>query len=104
MRMLNRGSKGSRVCIRIIFLTCALVSIGGCAILDDQITSRSDILNDATDNAKNDGILVNIVRASHSQPLNFLAISKATGGQTTDFKIGLPNVTFGPGQTVAQKQ
>ena len=100
----RQHSLGLHAIIRTAFLACALLPMDACAILDDQITSRSDILKDATDNAKNNWILVNIIRASHSQPLNFLAISKATGGQTTDFKVGLPNVTFGPGQTVAQKQ
>jgi hypothetical protein len=36
--------------------------------------------------------------------LNFVTISKASGTQTTDLKVGLPTFTLGPAQAIAAKQ
>lgn len=76
----------------------------GCSAMDLQLEPRNGAINQQTDNARNNEILLNIVRASRSQPLNFVPISKASGTQTTDFKLGVPTVTIGPGQTLAQHQ
>src|SRR5262245_18662140 len=48
--------------------------------------------------------LLNIVRASRFQPLNFVAISQVAGNQSEQLTNGLPTITFGPGQLISQKQ
>jgi hypothetical protein len=81
-----------------------LMILAGCTAMDYQLNPRAGAINHETDNARNNEILLNIVRASHSQPLNFVPISKASGTQTTDLKIGLPTFTFGPAQTALARQ
>ena len=78
--------------------------LAACAVMDYQLEPRAGVINHQTDNARNNEILLNIVRASYSQPLNFVPISKASGTQTTDLKVGLPTFTLGPAQTIVQKQ
>ena len=72
--------------------------------MDYQLEPRAGVINHQTDNARNNEILLNIIRASYSQPLNFVPISKASGTQTTDLKVGLPTFTLGPFQTLMEKQ
>jgi hypothetical protein len=90
--------------IRIVLGGGAGLLLAGCAIMDYQLEPRAGVINHQTDNARNNEILLNIVRASYSQPLNFVPISKASGTQTTDLKVGLPTFTLGPAQTISQKQ
>jgi hypothetical protein len=84
-------------------LPCFLIC-WGCAFVDSQIPGRNSILNQGYDIAGNDEILLNILRAKHYQPLRFYLHSKIAPSQTTSASIGLPNITVGPGQTVAQHQ
>src|ERR1700744_6623850 len=76
----------------------------GCALMDYELEPRAGAINHQTDNARNNELLLNIVRASYSQPLNFVPISKASGTQTTDLKVGLPTFTLGPAQPIVDKQ
>jgi hypothetical protein len=80
------------------------LTLASCSATDLQLDPRAGTINHQTDNARNNEILLNIVRAGHSQPLNFVPISKASGTQTTDLKLGLPTFTFGPGQTALEQQ
>jgi hypothetical protein len=92
----------------VLFRYCVIVSVslflGACAVMDYQLEPRAGVINHQTDNARNNEILLNIVRASYSQPLNFVPISKTSGTQSTDLKVGLPTFTLGPAQTITQKQ
>lgn len=92
----------------IIFRNCFIIGLtmllGACAVMDYQLEPRAGVINHQTDNARNNEILLNIVRASYSQPLNFVPISKTSGTQTTDLKVGFPTFTLGPAQTIIQKQ
>jgi hypothetical protein len=81
----------------VLCLTC-------CAVVDSSIESRVGTITNGYDNAFNDELLRNVVRAADSQPLRFFSHSKISPSQMSDLKIGLPAVTFGPGQTAAQKQ
>ncbi|WP_375414133.1 hypothetical protein [uncultured Bradyrhizobium sp.] len=87
-----------RKLVPLIFLllsSCAAVDQFGERIYDGNKNSQL---------AQNQETLVNIVRASRLQPLNFVAISQVAGGQTEQLNTGLPTITFGPLQTVAQHQ
>jgi hypothetical protein len=94
--------------MRPIWVACCVATlsfvVAGCSATDFQLEPRADTINQETDFAHNNEILLNIVRASRSQPLNFVPISKASGMQSTDLKIGLPTLTLGPEQTAMQRQ
>jgi hypothetical protein len=77
-----------------------LILLTGCAAVD-QYGSRIYDANLNSQNALNQEVLLNVVRASRFQSANFMAISQVTGGQTEMVSTGLPTVSFGPGQTAA---
>jgi hypothetical protein len=83
-------------------VACSLV-LSACAIVD-QFESRIYDSNLKSQNAMNQETLVNIVRASRFQTMNFVALTQLTGGQAETLTTGLPTVTFGPAQTIAQHQ
>jgi hypothetical protein len=87
-------------------LTALVVSaaLAGCSVVVDQFKDRVYSANYQTNDAMNEETLLNIVRASQSEPLTFVGIGKVTGGRTEALKLGLPSITFGPQQTVAQGQ
>jgi hypothetical protein len=62
-------------------ILCAVISgwLGGCAIVDNALSPRTYSINEGADAVLNNTILLNILRASSSEPLNFVAIAKYTG-------------------------
>ena len=77
---------------------CSLVLmalLGACAMID-TVDPRYDSVNRSTAKARNESILLNIVRASHSVPLNFVAFTRVSGSTSVGANAGLP--TFGLGQ------
>jgi hypothetical protein len=88
-----------RICgllpLSLLLISCAAVDQFGSRIYDGNLNSQ---------NAMNQEILVNIIRASRLQSTNFMAITQVSGTQTETLTTGLPSVTFGPAQTVAQHQ
>jgi hypothetical protein len=85
------------------FLPFLVVGLCSCATVD-QFGERIYDGNRNSQLAQNQETLVNIVRASNFQPLNFVGISQVTGGQSEQLNTGLPTITIGPLQTVAQHQ
>jgi hypothetical protein len=63
--------------LRVCLLAAFGALIGGC--IDSTLAPRSSDINQNTQNARESAILMNIVRASRSEPLNFVALSKYTG-------------------------
>jgi hypothetical protein len=55
------------------------ISTGGCSLVDGTLSPRALDINQGTQNVRESGILLNIVRASRSEPLNFVALSRYTG-------------------------
>jgi hypothetical protein len=78
-------------------VACALAAglLAACAAVD-HIEPRYENVNHAAANARNEGILLNIVRASKHIPLNFIAFSKVTGSGTLALSAGLPRFGVGP--------
>jgi hypothetical protein len=68
--------------------------LGGCAFVD-VVDPRYDSINRSTAKARNESILLNIVRASHSAPLNFIAFSKVSGQTIVTANAGLPQFNIG---------
>jgi hypothetical protein len=61
--------------LKVLAALCALLS--GC--IDSTLAPRASDINIGTQNVRESAILTNIVRASRSEPLNFVALSKYTG-------------------------
>ena len=61
--------------LKLLAVLCALVA--GC--VDSTLAPRAADINLGTQNLRESAILLNIVRASRSEPLNFVALSKYTG-------------------------
>ena len=80
-----------------------MLSLSACAAVD-QFGERIYDGNRNSMLAQNQETLVNILRASNLQPLNFVGISQVTGGQSEQLSSGLPTITLGPLQTAAQHQ
>ena len=78
-----------------VFACALLAGLSACAVLD-RVDPRYDNVNRATAYARNQSILLNIIRASHDAPLNFLAFSKITGQMQATIGAGVPNFTLGP--------
>jgi hypothetical protein len=89
--------------VRVAWIPLAGILLMSCAAVD-QFGTRINDTNLNSQNAMNRETLLNIVRAEYLQPLNFVAITQVTGGQTETLSTGLPTITFGPAQTMAQHQ
>jgi hypothetical protein len=75
----------------------ALLGVGltACAVID-RVDPRFDTVNRAAANARNESILLNIVRASHNIPLNFVAFSRVSGSHSLGAGAALPTFGLGP--------
>jgi hypothetical protein len=78
-------------------VACVLSS---CSAVDSAIDPRYDTINRSTAKARNESILLNIVRASHSVPLNFVAFSRVSGATQVGGSVALPNFQVGPSYIV----
>lgn len=87
----------------IVAAAIASVLVGACAIVD-QFDDRVYRGNLQSQNALNSETLLNILRASRYQSMNFVAITQVTGGLQETVSTGLPTITIGPAQTAAQHQ
>lgn len=90
--------------IRLVGVIFGATALTGCSMVDTHLEERITAVNKGVNAARNEGILLNVIRAGNSEPLSFVAISKISGSQNTDVKLGLPTITIGKGQTTAQKQ
>jgi hypothetical protein len=94
------GAANTISMLAVCWLTTLL---SGCAFVDN-FTPRQYALNIHSQDALNQETLLNIIRASRFQPLNFMGIGLLTGNQSEDLRIGLPTITFGPGQSTTAKE
>jgi hypothetical protein len=85
-------------------IAMACVGLSACAFTDGTVDGRYDTINRSTDAARNQAILLNIVRASRAEPLNFVAFAKIGGTTSTSMGVGLPTFFVGPDRALNQKQ
>src|SRR5262245_36129662 len=78
-------------------------TVGACAVID-RPDPRHDTINRAAANARNESILLNIVRASQGVPLNFIAFSRVSGSHSAQANAGLPAFGVGPVPLVTSVQ
>src|SRR5262245_49794737 len=89
--------------LKLLAVLCALVT--GC--VDSTLAPRAADINLGTQNLRESAILLNIVRASRSEPLNFVALSKYTGTGSVSLNESLTKnsiTKFGNPSTVALGQ
>jgi hypothetical protein len=71
-------------------------ALAGCAAVDGSVAPRYDTLSRNFADARNQGILLNIVRAAHDYPLSFAAISQAIPSLANTTTFALPSFLAGP--------
>jgi len=69
--------------------------VASCAY-NDHFDNRVDRFDIASEQARDQMILTNIVRASKAEPLAFLQIGKVTGVNSSSNQMGLPSMILGP--------
>jgi hypothetical protein len=93
----NRGCDwGGGMSFRSIGLVASIVlAVGGCAFVD-PVDSRYDTIGRSLAKARNEAIFLNLVRASHNYPLDFVTIANVTPSITNTSSLGLPSFLLGP--------
>ncbi len=69
--------------------------VGGCAYVDN-IAPRADTINRSITDYRNEATFLNIIRASYSEPMDFVTVTGATGHSTFNGSQGLPTFIIGP--------
>jgi len=84
---------GSNKYVRLLFAACAL-ALAGCAIVD-QYSGRATVYNLESEQAHDQGLLLNIVRASQRRPRQFTIVQQIIGTATAEGSANLM-FPFGP--------
>jgi hypothetical protein len=79
-----------------------LLLLGGCLTFG-RIDARGTTINESIGAMGNRAILLNLVRASRSEPLYFLSLNQVQAQGAADLKLGAPSFNEGPGLTQSQK-
>jgi hypothetical protein len=69
--------------------------LAGCAVVD-PVDGRYDTIGRSLAKARNESILLNIVRASHDWPLSFSTIANVSPSMTNTSILGVPTFLLGP--------
>ena len=82
-------------------LLAGAMSLGltGC-IAFGSIDRRADTINDQVANGQNQGVLLNLARASRSEPIYVVAFNQISASGTTDFHASAPTFVEGPTKVV----
>jgi hypothetical protein len=84
----------SKVIYAMSFVSLSAL-LAACGVVDTY-NSRAGTMNRALTDYRNEATLLNIVRASRSEPMNFVALTGATGHTTLGGSQGFPTITVGP--------
>jgi hypothetical protein len=71
------------------------LAMTGCAVID-PVDSRYDTISRSIAKARNESIFLNLIRASHNYPLDFVTIANVTPGMTNTTSLALPAFLVGP--------
>jgi hypothetical protein len=80
---------------RIIICAALLATAPGCAVVDD-VSLRSETMNTSMAEYNQYATLMNIVRASRYEPLNFVAVTQGSPNTSFVGNAAVPNLTFNP--------
>jgi hypothetical protein len=84
-----------RVRVGAVVASCVTGFLTQCTMVD-TIDGRFDNINQSSAYARNQSILLNIVRSSQNVPLNFVAVSRISGTTQAQVGGGLPSMLVGP--------
>ena len=79
----------------VLAVAFAATALSACALVD-PVDSRYDTIGRSLAKARNDAIFLNLVRASHSDPLNFLTIANVSPSMSNTTAFALPSFSEGP--------
>jgi hypothetical protein len=71
-------------------------TLGACAAVDSTVAPRYDTVSRSIAQARNESILLNIVRASHDYPLSFSTVSQVIPQMSNTTTVGMPSFLEGP--------
>jgi hypothetical protein len=93
---------GKLLPLRKLFASGLLaMAVGACAMVD-PVDPRYDTVNRSLSKARNESILLNILRAAHEWPLSFTTVPQVNPGMTNETTVGLPNFLLGPSYRAPQ--
>jgi hypothetical protein len=84
---------------RIAGVAATAALVAGCAY-NDHFDNRVDRFDIASEQARDQMIFTNIVRASKAEPLAFQSLGQITGSNTSSMQMGLPSLVLGPANAV----
>src|ERR1051326_4995633 len=79
---------------RVAAAACLAGSLAACAVVD-PVDSRYDTISRSLAKARNESILLNLARASHDHPLNFVTIANVSPSMSNVTSFGLPTFLLG---------
>jgi len=83
--------------VRAAVLASAVMAVAGCGLLDTaSFGPRTYAVNESADSILNDAILLNIIRAANSEPLNFIAIAKYTASNQVSVSANPGTFVYAP--------
>jgi hypothetical protein len=82
--------------VKILLCSALLTALLGACAMIDIVDPRYDSVNRSTAKARNESILLNIIRASHSTPLNFVTFTRVSGSMNVSASAALPAFNLGP--------
>ncbi|THD48259.1 MAG: hypothetical protein E7774_03180 [Bradyrhizobium sp.] len=80
---------------KVAVATALAFSVAACAY-NDHFDNRVDRYDVASERARDQMILTNIVRASKAEPLAFQSLGQISGSNTSSLQMGLPSLVIGP--------
>jgi hypothetical protein len=80
---------------KIAAVAATAAFVAGCAY-NDHFDNRVDRFDIASEQARDQMILTNIVRASRAEPLAFQSLGQISGSNTSSATMGLPSLILGP--------
>ena len=75
--------------------TCAMLLLTGC-IAVGKIDRRAGTFDEQVADVSNNALLLNLARASHQEPVYFLALNQLSATGVTDFRAAPPQFYLGP--------
>ena len=84
-----------RLASRIAVASTACCLVVGCAVTD-HFDGRVSTFDIAAEQARDQMIFTNVIRASRAEPLAFLQLGQVSGSNTTSAQLGLPSLVLGP--------
>jgi hypothetical protein len=81
--------------LRLALAASSALLLSGCLTFG-KVDRRATLINEGVGAGSNRAVLLNLVRASRSEPLYFLSVTTLHATSTGDLKLGLPQATLGP--------